>query len=49
MGANDSTANADKSAGYEQQYELACQKLDMYGLDVQDNTERDSFERNGWV
>lgn len=49
MGANDSTANADKSASYEQQYELACQKLAMYGLAVQDRTERETFDSNGWV
>lgn len=48
-GANDSTANADKSASYEQQYELACQKIELYGLDVQDNTERDTFVNSGWV
>lgn len=49
MGSNDSTANADKSASYEQQYELACQKLLLYGLPVQDTTERDAFETKGWV
>jgi hypothetical protein len=49
MGANDSTANADKSASYEQQYELACQKLLIYGLFVEDSTERDNFETKGWV
>ena len=49
MGSNDSTANADKSAGYEQQYELACQKLAMYGLPMHDTTERDTFDDNGWV
>lgn len=49
MGANDSTANADKSASYEQQYELACQKLAMYGLSVQDCTDRDTFDSNGWA
>jgi hypothetical protein len=49
MGANDSTANADKSATYEQSYELACQKLGMYGLPLQDRTERATFKSNGWV
>ena len=49
MGANDSTANADKSASYEQQYELACQKLSMYGLSLQDTDERDTFDANGWA
>jgi hypothetical protein len=48
-GANDSTANADKSASYEQQYELACQKLDMYGLYIPDHTEKENFNSNGWV
>jgi len=48
-GANDSTANADKSSSYEQQYELACQKLAMYGLAVQDKIERETFNSNGWV
>jgi len=48
-GANNSTANADKSASYEQQYELACQKLSMYGLSVQDSTDRETFDSNGWV
>jgi hypothetical protein len=49
MGSNDSTANADKSASYEQQYELACQKLAMYGLSVQDRIDRETFDSNGWV
>jgi hypothetical protein len=49
MGSNDSTANADKSASYEQQYELACQKLALYGLTVDDTYVRDTFESNGWV
>lgn len=49
MGSNDSTANADKSASYEQQFELACQKLAVYGLSVQDHTERETFDKHGWV
>jgi hypothetical protein len=50
MGSNDSTANADKSVGYEQKYELACQKLDLYGLDPQYNDEDpDTFENEGWA
>jgi hypothetical protein len=53
MGANDSTANADKSGSYEQAYELACQKLQMYGLYNSDHTERNTFNnefnRSGWV
>jgi hypothetical protein len=49
MGDNNSTANADKSASYEQQYELACQKISLYGLPVQDTTERDTFVDKGWV
>jgi hypothetical protein len=49
MGSNDSTANADKSAGYEQQYELACQKIVMYGLTAQNNDCPDTFNERGWV
>lgn len=49
MGANDSTANADKSASYEQQYELGCQKIGMYGLDIQDTAERETFASKGWA
>lgn len=49
MGDNNSTANADKSASYEQQYELACQKMSLYGLAVQDTTERETFSDKGWV
>jgi hypothetical protein len=53
MGANDSTANADKSNSYEQAYELACQKIMLYGLYGSDHTEVDKFDnefnRNGWV
>jgi len=50
-GANNSTANADKSSAYMQQYELACQKIDLYGLATQDEdvpTER-RFRQEGWV
>lgn len=50
IGANNSTANADKSNVYQQQYELACQKIDLYGLTTEDDgkdTER--FQRQGWV
>ena len=49
MGANDSTANADKSVSYQQQYELACQKIDVYGLDPQNNDNENTFEDDGWA
>lgn len=49
VGANSSTAQADKSASYQQQYELACQKLSLLGLDVQDNDRDDNFTADGWV
>jgi len=49
VGANNSTAAADKSASYQQQYELSCQKLDLFGLDVHDNDHDDHFTANGWV
>lgn len=50
MGANNSTATADKSSAYFQQYELACQKIELYGLDVEEE-DRDEgrFAREGWV
>lgn len=48
-GANNSTANADKSASYQQQYELACQKLELYGLNIQDCDQDNTFTSNGWV
>lgn len=48
-GANNSTANADKSIAYQQQYELACQKIDMYGLGIQDCDRDDTFTERGWV
>jgi hypothetical protein len=49
MGANNSTANADKSAGYQQQYELCCQKLEMYGLAPQNDDRENKFEEEGWA
>lgn len=49
IGANNSTANADKSQSYQQQYELACQKIDLYGLDIQFDDEPDNYERDGWA
>lgn len=48
-GSNDSTANSDKSQMYQQQYELACQKLQMYGLDANDDDEENTFESDGWA
>ena len=48
-GANNSTANADKSASYQQQYELACQKLELYGLGIQDCDQDNTFTSKGWV
>jgi hypothetical protein len=49
VGANNSTAQADKSASYQQQYELACQKLTLLGLDFHDNDQDDHFTADGWV
>lgn len=49
MGSNDSTVNADKSVNYQQQYELSCQKLELYGLDAQHNDEPPTFEAEGWA
>jgi hypothetical protein len=49
IGANNSTANADKGDNYQQQYELACQKIDLYGLDIQFDDEPDNYERDGWA
>jgi len=50
IGANNSTANADKSASYEQKYELACQKLTLFGLETDDNDQdMDRFTNQGWV
>jgi len=49
MGANNSTANADKSAGYQQQYELACQKITTFGLDIENSDCPDTFTERGWV
>jgi hypothetical protein len=51
MGANNSTANADKSTGYQQQFELSCARLELLGLgivtDIDDDPEK--FERDGWA
>ena len=49
MGANDSSVNADKSASYQQQYELACQKIELYGLDPRTNDNPDTFQSEGWA
>lgn len=49
MGANNSTANADKSIGYQQQYELACQKIQTFGLDIENSDSPNTFSERGWV
>jgi hypothetical protein len=49
VGANNSTAQADKSASYQQQYELSCQKLAQFGLDLHDNDQEERFTSDGWV
>jgi hypothetical protein len=50
IGSNNSTVNADKSQSYQQQYELACQKYEMYGLDLQvDDEDPDKFSQQGWA
>lgn len=49
IGSNDSSVNADKSASYQQQYELACQKLEVYGLDPQHSDNENNFEKEGWA
>lgn len=48
-GANNSTANADKSIGYQQQYELACQKFELFGLGIQNCDRENKFENDGWA
>jgi hypothetical protein len=48
-GSNDSTANSDKSQAYQQQYELACQKLDQFGLEPQHSDSTNNFEKEGWA
>lgn len=50
-GANNSTANADKSAGYQQQFELSCLRLEQLGLGIVSDTDTDpdKFERDGWI
>ena len=49
MGSNDSTANADKSDSYQQQYELSCMKLDLFGLPIQEDDKENTFESQGWT
>lgn len=50
IGANSSTANADKSASYQQQYELSCAKIETYGLVIDDNDEDpNTFANQGWA
>jgi hypothetical protein len=48
-GSNDSTANSDKSASYQQQYELSCQKIDVLGLDIEEEEITERFEEEGWA
>ncbi len=49
MGANSSAEDADKSIAYQRDYELSCQKIDTFGLDMQQNNTSENFERNGWA
>ena len=49
IGANSSTPDADKSAVYMNQYEMACAKIGQYGLDTQINDARQGFQEGGWV
>jgi len=49
MGSNDSGQDADKSMTYVQKYELACQKIDTFGLDTQINDARTNFDEGGFV
>lgn len=48
-GVHNSTANVDKSAAYQQQYELACQKIELLGLGIQNCDDEDTFAADGWV
>lgn len=48
-GSNESTAGADKSASYDSKYELACQKLELLGLETQCNDDENTFEKEGWA
>lgn len=48
-GGNNSTANADKSISYQQQYELSCQKIDLFGLGIQNCDSENKFETQGWA
>jgi len=49
MGANNSTANADKSYACYQQYEAQCLQLLQLGLASQCNDTVNKFTQNGWV
>lgn len=49
MGSNDSGEGADKSMTYIQKYELACQKIDTFGLDTQINDARTNFDEGGFI
>lgn len=49
-GSNDSSINSDKSINYEKKYELAMQKIDMYGLEGENADDNpDNFAEKGWV
>ena len=50
IGANNSTEGADKSSSYDHKYELSCQKIEHYGLDIDDdNKDINKFHKQGWV
>lgn len=48
MGVNSSTQDSDKSTSLNQEYELACQKIETFGLDVQINDNRNNFTQKGF-
>lgn len=50
IGANNSTTNADKGSSYDHKYELACQKIEQFGLHIDDDDkDPDKFSRQGWA
>lgn len=50
IGANNSTANSDKGSSYDHKYELACQKIEQFGLHIDDDDkDPDKFTRQGWA
>jgi hypothetical protein len=50
-GQNNSTDNADKSSGYQHQFELSCLRLEQLGLGIVTDADDDpdKFERDGWA